>query len=178
MDHPPTGGRSPSRRWPLAVGLVLLLGGGLILGGLVVAPQLVERLYGDAKISVDSTVADARRVVFDDLPTVELGNTGGVPQLDQCDGTFTEMESYERDDVPPVWAAHNNCSGDAVLSWEPGQHVRIAGDEQVYEVVDIRITPKTWATTDDLVGLGGSFALQTCFYGRDEMRFVGIEPVS
>lgn len=159
------------------VGGALLAAGGALLASLLFVPQAVERAYGEAKTTISATVDDVRAEVFDTLPTIHLGATGGVGELDRCDGTFTEMSSYEHGDVPPVWAAHNNCSGDVLLPWETGQRIQIEGDDQVYEVVDIRNTPKTWATIDDLVGLDGSLALQTCFYGEDRMKFIGLEPV-
>ncbi|WP_454860953.1 hypothetical protein [Promicromonospora soli] len=88
------------------------------------------------------------------------------------------MKSYAHDDVPPVWAAHNSCDGDAILPWETGQNIRIEGSDQVYEIVDIRYTPKIWATTHDLVGLDGDLTLQTCFYGEDRMKFIGLRSVT
>lgn len=160
-----------------------LLGGGLLVGGaalltaVLVAPQHVELAYGEMKTVVTGAADGVREEVLDELPTVHLGATGGVAELDRCDGTFTEMTSYEHDDVPAVWAAHNNCSGDVLLPWEEGQKIRVEGSDEVYRVVDIRDTPKTWATIDDIVGLDGSLALQTCFYGEDRMKFVGLEPV-
>lgn len=159
------------------VGAVLIAAGGVVIVGLIAAPEEVEYVYGTVKTTVTGSLDAAREDVFGDLPTVDLGATGGVAELDGCDGTFTEMSSYEREGVPPVWAAHNNCQGDVLLPWEIGQQLRVEGSDQVYEVVDIRHTPKTWATTDDLLGLDGSFALQTCFYGEDRMKFVGLEPV-
>lgn len=156
----------------------MLGSGGALLFGLLVAPGSMEYGYGQLKTSVTGTVSQARESISGDLPSVRLGTSGGVSELDRCDGTFTEMKSYERDGVPPVWAAHNNCSGDAMLPWELGQRVQIEGDDRVFEVVDVRDTPKTWATTEDLLGLGGEFALQTCFYGEDRMKFVGLAVVS
>ncbi len=156
----------------------MLGSGGALLFGLLVAPGSMEYGYGQLKTSVTGTVNQARESISGDLPSVRLGTSGGVSELDRCDGTFTEMKSYERDGVPPVWAAHNNCSGDAMLPWELGQRVQIEGDDRVFEVVDVRDTPKTWATTEDLLGLGGEFALQTCFYGEDRMKFVGLAVVS
>lgn len=161
----------------VVVGIVMLATGFTALASTIVAPQTVEYTYGTVKTALSGSIDAARENVLGDLPTVSLGVTGGVQELDGCDGTFTEMSSYEREGVPPVWAAHNNCQGDVLLPWEIGQRVQVEGSDQVYEVVDIRHTPKTWATTDDLLGLDGSFALQTCFYGEDRMKFVGLEPV-
>ena len=161
----------------LAGGLLLAAGGTLGVGN-VFAPQTVERTYGTMKTTTDAVIDTTRERVTGELPTVRLGVSGGIPELDRCDGTFTEMKSYEHDDVPPVWAAHNNCDGDAILPWETGQNIRIEGSDQVYEVVDIRYTSKIWATTHDLVGLGGDLALQTCFYGEDRMKFIGLRAVT
>lgn len=161
----------------MVVGIVMLATGFAALASAIVAPQSVEYTYGTVKTVLSGSIDAARENVLGDLPTVSLGVTGGVQELDGCDGTFTEMSSYAREGVPPVWAAHNNCDGDVLLPWEVGQRVRVDGSEQVYEVVDIRHAPKTGATTDDLMGLDGSFALQTCFYGENRMKFVGLEPV-
>ena len=178
--RPRPSSRSRRRPGPVTstVAGILVSTGGVLLVGSLGAPQAVERAYGAIRTPITGTVAVMREEVLGELPAVGLGVTGGVVELDACDGTFTEMDSYERDGVPPVWAAHNHCRGDVLLPWETGQRVQVTGSDQVYEVVDIRFTPKTWATTDDLVGLGGSLALQTCLYGEDRMKFVGLEPVA
>lgn len=162
-----------------------MIAGGAVLGATLIAPHAVESAYGTAKIAATDSIDTFREDTFGELPTVQLGITGGIPELDACDGTFTHMSSYESDtstsaaaDVPPVWAAHNNCLGDVVLSWDVGQHLRIEGDPQVYEVVDVTHTTKIWATTADLEGLEGTLALQSCFYGEDRMKFVGLAPVA
>lgn len=100
------------------VGAVLIAAGGVVIVGLIAAPEEVEYVYGTVKTTVTGSLDAAREDVFGDLPTVDLGATGGVAELDGCDGTFTEMSSYEREGVPPVWAAHNNCQGDVLLPWE------------------------------------------------------------
>ncbi|WOF23095.1 hypothetical protein N8K70_00055 [Microbacterium betulae] len=159
----------------LGVGLLI---GGLALGaGTLFAPQAVEQAYGAVKVGVADRVQQVQQEVFEELPTVSLGVSGGQAELDLCDGTFTEMLSYEREGVPPVWAAHNNCGGDVILPWEIGQRLRVAGSDQVYEIVDITYTSKIWSSTADLVGLEGELALQSCFYGEDRMKFIGLEPV-
>ncbi|WP_156761558.1 hypothetical protein [Microbacterium karelineae] len=159
------------------LGAVLILGGGALLAGVALAPEQVEKGYGDIKVAIGSSVDKVQEEVFEELPTVTVGVEGGIPELDLCDGTFTIMTSYERDGVPETAAAHNNCGGDVLLPWEEGQRIRIDGRDEVYEVVDIRYTSKIWSSTDDLVGLQGEIALQSCFYGEDRMKFVGLEPV-
>lgn len=50
------------------------------------------------------------------------------------------------------------------------------GSAATYTVVDIRETSKTWTTTKDLEGIGGELALQSCYYGRNVMKFIGLPP--
>lgn len=157
---------------------LLLIAAGTLGAWNVLAPQDVERSYGTLKTTTNEVISTARERLTGQIPTVHLGAAGGVSELDECDGTFTEMLSYEHADVPTVWAAHNNCGGDVLLPWDTGEQIRIAGSDQVYEVVDVRHTSKIWATTDDLVGLDGDLALQTCQYGQDRMKFIGLRPVT
>lgn len=160
------------------IAIILIAGGITVLGVGVVAPEQPERIYGEAKTAVVAIVDEVRATAFAELPIARQGVRGGIPELDRCDGTFTEMASYERDGVPPVWAAHNNCGGDVTLPWTIGEHVRIEGEGEVYVVVDIRDISKTWSSTDDLVGIGGELVLQTCYYGENLMKFTGLERVS
>ncbi|GAB2518253.1 hypothetical protein GCM10027064_14900 [Microbacterium petrolearium] len=158
-------------------GIVLIAAGAVMIGTYAVMPEESARVYGALKTKVTSTVDEVKEEVFEELPTVRIGVVGGRHELDLCDGTFTVMSSYEREGVPETAAAHNNCGGDVLLGWEQGQRIRIEGRDQVYEVVDIRYTSKIWSSTADLVGLGGELALQSCFYGEDRMKFVGLAPV-
>ncbi|MGO1880153.1 MAG: hypothetical protein ACTH1G_05700 [Microbacterium gubbeenense] len=160
-----------------ALGGLLIVGGGALLVGVLLQPQLVEKVYGDTKTKVQDTVASVQQDVFDELPTVTVGATGGMAEVDRCDGTFTIMTSYVGVGIPETAAAHNNCKGDVLLGWEEGQQVHIEGRDEVYEVVEIRYTSKIWNSTEELVGLQGDIALQSCFYGEDRMKFVGLEPV-
>lgn len=107
--------------------VVALLGGGGILVGLALAPEQLAHAYGMVKTAATKAVSDLREETFGELPTVTLGQTGDVEELDNCDGTFTEMTSYEGSDAPPVWAAHNGCQGDVLLPWELGQHIQVEG---------------------------------------------------
>lgn len=156
---------------------VTLIGCGLVvvgigIGGLgLVAPTAVERVYGEAK----QGVTELHAAITGELPRVSLGVSGGVAELDRCDGTFTEMKSYEGTGrVPPVWAAHNACGGDVTLPWQIGQLVTIDGSGDIYEVVEVRDTAKRWVTTEALLDLKGDLALQTCYYGEERMKFVGL----
>jgi len=160
-----------------ALGGLLIVGGGALLVGILFQPEAVEKVYGETKTKVQDTVASVQQNVFDDLPTVTLGVNGGIAEVDRCDGTFTIMDSYAGEGIPETAAAHNNCGGDVLLGWEEGQQIQIEGRDEVYEVVEIRYTSKIWNSTDELVGLQGDIALQSCFYGEDRMKFVGLEPV-
>lgn len=159
------------------VSIALMVSSAAVLAGYLFMPDQLERVYGATKTAIAEVTSDVREDRFGELPTVTLGVTGGTTELDGCDGTFTQMTSYEGGDVPPVWAAHNGCEGDILLPWEIGQHVGVAGNDRVYEVVDIRHTPQVWATIDDIEGIEGELALQTCFYGQDKMKFVGLRPI-
>jgi len=158
----------------LLVSVVLVVLGLVLSLASAFAPEAVDRVTGEAKVAI----ATQLRTLFapDDLPVVRLGDEGQIRDLDDCDGTFTEMVSYRLDGVPPLYAAHNYCGGDAILGWDIGQHVRVAGSDTVYEVVEERRTVK-WADAQLLQGMRGEFLLQTCFYGQNLMRFVGLEPV-
>ena len=167
------------------LGGILVAGGLALLVGVWLVPDTVEQGYGALKTGYRGTVDKVQEQVFAEYPTVGLGVTGGTHDLEvACNAgdtyrTFTIMTSYERDGVPPTAAAHNNCGGDVLLPWEEGQKIHIEGEgvDGLYEIIDIKYTPKIWATTEDLIGLKGELALQTCFYGEDRMKFIGLEKV-
>lgn len=166
--------RRRSRSGLLIASIALVtLGSGFLVAS-TVAPDAVDRITGDIKVSVQKQLHQ----VFapDDLPQLRLGGEGGLPQLDDCDGTFTEMISYRVEGVIPLFAAHNNCGGDIILGWELGQRVTVEGSDIVYEVVEERHTPK-WSDVEALVGMSGEFMVQTCFYGENRMRFLALAQV-
>lgn len=167
--------RRPRRRFGLLFASVVLVGLGMsFLSASVFAPDLVDKVTGDVKVSV---LKQFHQIFApDELPTIRLGGEGGMVELDHCDGTFTEMVSYRIDDVLPLFAAHNNCGGDVILGWDLGQRVMVEGSDVVYEVVEERHTPK-WSNVEALVGMTGEFMVQTCFYGENRMRFLSLAPV-
>lgn len=173
--------RRARRRRGRARGVLLTLSiasmtiGLTLVGTTVFAPEATDRVTGNVKVLVQEQVQQI--VAPGVLPEITLGVEGGMGELDRCDGTFTEMTSYRVPDVLPLYAAHNNCGGDIILGWELGQHVRIAGSDIVYEVVEERHTPK-WSNVDVLEGMTGEFMVQTCFYGENKMRFLSLAPVS
>lgn len=176
-DEPgePVTRRRPRRRIGLLSTSILLVGlGASFLSASVLAPDAVDKVTGDVKVSVLKTFHE----VFapDELPVIRLGVEGGMVELDRCDGTFTEMVSYRIDDVLPLFAAHNNCGGDVILGWELGQRVTVEGSDVIYEVVEERHTPK-WSNVEELTGMTGEFMVQTCFYGENKMRFLSLAPV-
>ena len=168
----PPGRRGRSGLLIASMALVVLGMSALVAS--TVAPDAVDRVTGTVKVAVQKQFQQ----VFapDELPHITLGGEGGIAQLDECDGRFTEMISYRLDGVPPLFAAHNNCGGDIILGWELGQRVRVTGSDIVYEVVEERHTPK-WSNVDVLVGMSGEFMVQTCFYGENRMRFLALAPV-
>lgn len=167
--------RRPRRRFGLLFASIVLVGLGMsFLSASVFAPDLVDKVTGDVKVSV---LKQFHQIFApDELPTIRLGGEGGMVELDHCDGTFTEMVSYRIDDVLPLFAAHNNCGGDVILGWDLGQRVMVEGSDVVYEVVEERHTPK-WSNVEALVGMTGEFMVQTCFYGENRMRFLSLAPV-
>ncbi|WP_194762780.1 hypothetical protein [Microbacterium sp. UFMG61] len=176
MPEPAVAPRSrPRGRFGLLVASIALVGlGASFLVVSTVAPDAVDRVTGDIKVTVQKQFQQ----IFapDALPILRLGGEGGLAQLDECDGTFTEMISYRVDGVPPLFAAHNNCGGDIILGWDLGQRVRVEGSDIVYEVVEERHTPK-WSDVEALVGMSGEFMVQTCFYGENRMRFLALAQV-
>lgn len=177
-DVRPVGPRKKPRRIlrclvAVIASLFVIVGVGIGVAALL-WPDEVEKAYGDVQISIGQWRAEATG----EVPLAVLGEAGGKGLVDQCDGTFTEMKSYEREDVPPVWAAHNNCRGDVILPLELGDEIDLehGGDVTRYVVVDIRETAKVWVTTEALIGLQGDLALQSCYFGGTDvpMKFVGL----
>ena len=170
-------GQHVERRRPpairLTLGITLLLAGAAVLLLQLLFPTQIERAVGEAKVIIQEVVQDASPT----YPTVTLGPLGGKREMNWCDGRFIELESYRISGVPPVYAAHNNCGGDIILSWNIGDHVQIAGSDTVYEVVEERHTKK-WGNVGSLRGMQGDLLLQTCYYGQDKMRFLALTPVA
>jgi hypothetical protein len=172
-DRPPRrAGRV--RRTLLVLAVMFVVTGLTLFGGTVLAPQFVDKVTGDAGVAIDKAIHGI--VAPGALPEIRLGVEGGMSELDRCDGTFTEMVSYRVDDVLPLYAAHNICGGGIILGWPIGQHIRVAGSDVVYEVVEERFTPK-WSHVDVLKGMSGEFMLQTCVFGENRMRILGLAPV-
>jgi hypothetical protein len=168
------------RRILLGLSVAVFSAGAVLLAANLLAPTEVERVVGEAKVAIEEAVTDTAAGVTGEpapLPAVRLGPAGDKRQLDRCDGTFTELTSYRIGDVLPVYAAHNNCGGDVILSWNVGDHVTVEGSDITYEVVEERHTRK-WAQVSSLRGMAGELLLQTCYYGQDKMRFLALEPVS
>lgn len=139
-----------------------------------IAPEAVERTVQELHRVIGSGLQERDGA---GLPIIALGPPGGEPELDRCPAAFVEMIPYRAAGVLPTYAAHNVCGGDIILGWSLGQRVRIKGDPGSYEVVDIVSIPKGTATVADLRGVHGSMTLQTCYYGVQRMRLVGLAPV-
>lgn len=185
IDSPPepaAGNPAPGRRrrvlrrgvLQLVLGLVLILLGAGALGVTVIAPDTAAKVAGSIKVEVKQGAQKALHPGY--IPEITLNGEGGMPELDKCDGGFTEMVSYREDGVLPLYAAHNNCGGDIILGWDLGQQVRIKGSTVIYEVVEERHTPR-WSDAERLKGMKGEFMLQTCYYGQNRMRFLSLAPL-
>lgn len=169
--HPLTRPSKRRRALSALAGAITTLGLALLVAT-IVAPSEVERVYGETKVAIATVQTQASGA----LPHVALGVSGDERELDRCDGTFTEMARYQQPGTVPTWAAHNNCGGDVILPWEVGQQLSIDGT--TYVVVDIRMLPKRVATSEDLLGMPGELTLQTCLYGQQMMKFVGVKKVT
>lgn len=144
----------------------------------IFAPTQLERAVGEAQVTVAAAAADiVQQIVPESYPTITLGKLGGKRELNRCDGSFTEMQSYRITGVLPVYAAHNNCGGAIILGWRMGEKVKITGSELIYEVIDERHTKK-WANIASLRGMKGELLVQTCFFGQNKMRFLALRPVT
>ena len=106
------------------LGGVLLVGGGSLLVATWLAPQAVEKVYGQAKTGVMGAVEKTKEDVFDDLPTVKISGSVDVPELTLAcpdDSSFTIMSSYEREGVPEglgrlvVVAEHGEAVGEQAV---------------------------------------------------------------
>ena len=144
-----------------------------IVAACLVFPASTEKYIGRAKVAIDSSLAEARGQEY---ITVTIGAKGGKALLDACDGTFPRIIAYELSGAPPTYAAHNNCKGDVILPAEVGDLIAIT-NLGMYQVRDLRVVPKLWSTTDDLLGLEGELLLQTCYYGENRMKFLALVPV-
>ena len=164
--------RRPSRALWWGIGFTVCAAALLIWQ--LVSPASLERAVGETKVAVEQVVEDT--VAPAEYPTIRLGGVGGRKALDRCNGKFIEMRSYRMRDVPPVYAAHNVCGGDVILRWKVGDTVRIDGRDTLYRVVEKRHTPK-WSLVTKLRGMKGELVVQTCYYGQNKMRFLGLEPI-
>lgn len=154
----------------MAVALALIVFN-IMSGGKV--DRAAEWAWGNVKVNTQEWVSSWDP---NHEQVVRLGGLGGMPELDQCTGEYIEVESYRVvPDLPPVYAAHNNCGGDVMLSWKQGSIVRVDGTDDLYVVGEERHTPK-WTELSSLEGMDGEFILQTCFYGEDRMRFIALVP--
>lgn len=164
--------RLRDRLWT-ALGVVLIVAG-LVAGGLqLFAPQTSERIVGDLRVKTEQ---GRRWMAGEKYPTVRLSGPGDQADLDACDGTFVEMESYVMPGMQPIHAAHNNCRGEVILPLEVGDKLAIEGRGE-WRVTEIRDLSKTWSSSEELLGMEGRLILQTCYWGEPHMKFMAVEPV-
>lgn len=171
------------------VGVSLVCAGLVVTAGTLFASEQVEGVYAAAKQTAQRGWDDTTQAVTGN-PTrsVALGAAGVESDLDRCDGTFTQLTEYAVSgaEVPPVWAAHNSCGGDVILSWELGDRVTLTGHGaeandltgQVFEVVEVRHAPKYGGDVSVLDGMDGELVVQSCYYRPDtRMRFLALAPL-
>lgn len=167
---------SPLRIIAGSLCLIVAVAGLAIAAGIVLFPHQAEQVAGNIKLTYQQLTSDPA-----ELPTIQLGPEGGKRALDNApDKTFIEMTSYRIPDVPPVYAAHNNRGGDIILGWKINQQVTVIdrnGIAGTYVVVEERQTPK-WANVEKLAGMRGPIVVQTCFYGKNLMRFLSLVPLA
>jgi hypothetical protein len=167
-------------------GIFALMGLGLLGAGVVAwvnkpyePPMLVnlDNFQGDYASLGDGDFVPAPPQDPNHLPTIVLGDSGGMPELDRCDGTFIHMEDYARvDNLQPTYAAHNNCGGEIILPLERGSRLMINNEE--YEVVSVRNLPKEGSLASQLLGMSGEILIQSCYYlPNTYMHFIGISKV-
>ena len=164
------------------IGLTLILTGVSSIGVQYSNPELADKIgYNVKKVIVDQPVRKVKEEVFETYPTVRLNGSGGKYELDTAKrGDWVFLDGYSHvKDIPLVWAQHNNLGGDEILSWEAGQkfNVKGSGFDEVFVVVDTRDVYK-FGTVDQIKGMQGSIALQTCRYGENIIEFIGAVPLS
>lgn len=179
-DHRAGGGQhTPARlKRRLLLSVALFTAGAALLALQMLFPAQLERAIGEVRVAVTGTVSDiAQQISPESHDSITLGPLGGRREMNWCDGRFIEMESYRISGVLPVYAAHNNCGGAVILSWELGDTVKVSGSDALYEVVAERHTKK-WDNIASLRGMEGELLVQTCFFGQNKMRFLALAPTA
>lgn len=174
--------RNLLRRSATVVGLALILTGIASIGVQYSNPELADKISHNVKTTlIDKPVRQIKEEVFETHPTIHLNGSGGKYELDTAKrGDWVFLDGYSHvTGIPPIWAQHNNRGGDEILSWEVGQkfNVKGSGFDEVFIVVDTRDVYK-FGTVDQVKGMQGSIALQTCRYGENIIEFIGAVPLS
>lgn len=175
-------GRKVLRYIFLALGILFFVLGAAIIYMTLFQEQKATALYGDVKLYAAEVIREnggtppGEQTSDNGLPLIRLEGEGGQVELDWCTGAFVHMLGYyDKNELPPVWSAHNSCGGDVILNWQIGTHFMVA--DQEYEVVDFRTAPQRGSTTDDLAGIQGDLVLQSCTYDGYTMYFMGAKKV-
>lgn len=165
-----------------AIGVLLFLAGAVLMYFTLFHEQKATEFYGEVKLYTAEVIREnggtppGEQTSENGLPLIRLEGEGGQRELDWCTGAFVHMLGYQdKNNLPPVWSAHNSCGGDVILNWNVGTHFMV-GDQE-YEVVDFRTAPQRGSTTDDIAGIQGDFVLQSCTYNGYTMYFVGAKKV-
>ncbi|MHA3724183.1 hypothetical protein ACXR2T_09925 [Leucobacter sp. HY1910] len=161
---------------------LIILAASTVLVGTVAAPELTNKIIGEAATSV----THAARTVAKTEPRVVLGGDGGQAEVDACPGSWTRMIAYNQNTgfEVPVYSAHNGCwgtdgRGDVILPLGIGDKINIVDNtgERLYRVIEMIDRPQRTSTTDDINTLTGPIILQTCYWDDQTMKFVSVEPV-
>lgn len=139
------------------------------LVGVFVAPSPASSSPPPAVLPVPTEpVSDVRSF------SVDVSASGGRAELDKC-SDWTHLQGFTTTAaIPqPILAAHNRCGGDVVLGMAVGDEVLISGESSpgVYTVSGFFDTSYSPTPEDFASKASGDVLLQTCFYGRQEMRF-------
>lgn len=141
---------------------------------------VIEDIQTQVDTTIDKTIHEVKTINVDKIP-LKVGTVGGVYEIDQCDGTFTEYPAYEQAGLQPSYLAHNYCGGSAILYEENGAMFEISFPDnsvKYYKLVDSIVVPQRDSTTDMILGLKGDIYFQSCFFDRQTMRFIGLQEIN
>lgn len=164
----------------LFLSLLLICAGIALIMGSAVAPNKTESIVFGTGATIRNSITQQLDKVQHRLPVVHLNGRGGTWALNRAKhGDFVYMSGYRMSGIVPVYASHNNYGGDIILNWRKGKLVELKGEGRtgVWKVIGVRNIPK-YANVSALKVLRGTVALQTCYYGRNVMRYVELVPYS
>ena len=178
----------PILRWTLTVvGFLFVIIGVFVIVGGKVAPEFTEKYVQGVKVQVQKHVNKATKNITELFSseevvpiTLKVEGSGGKRELDTAKGYFVELVDYNKvADVPVVYAQHNSLGGDVILTLNIGDKVNVVGlgdlDGQYVFEKELKTSKKI--KVSELTPLNNYIVFQTCFYGEDSMRFIGLSPI-